>query len=684
MSDDQITFISNLAGSGIYLALGLLFVYLWRRRSAPAALALAAFISMAWQLAIAANHSHYSITPGTLLVVEIARDGAWINALLASLRFVLGRSLHSHIRLLLQSTWLAGLVGALSLTLLDHPLVQSTDLIIWTGLVSAVAALVSVEQLYRNTQQYRLVKLLSVAIGSLFVYDIYLFSHSVIFNRIDPDLWQARGGINAIAGLIMLLGSVAIANQGQQPSRLAISRPVIFYTTTLTASASFFALMALGGYYVQLYGGSWGTVMQILLLFLALVSILVVLVSRTARSRLMVWINKHFFHHKYDYRLEWLKLINYLSHPSPDEDFHQRAIKAAAAIFKSTGGALWLRQGGSFSPARAVSMQLDSGIDEPVDSAFCKAMLDNEWVFSLNAEEGEQMNAFNELLPAWIKRIEQPWLVLPLLTETELLGFLILKEPELDASLTWEDLDMAKTVGRQLASYLDRHEAAEMLAESRQFEAFNKLTAFIMHDLKNLIAQQALVVENAAKHRENPAFFEDAIRTIDNSVARMSNLLKKLQQNENEPSKLRSLELHRTLMEAVKKCKEQRPVPSLRLEDTDLRINADQDRLTMTLVHIIRNAQEATSPQGFVDITLRRQGANAIISIEDNGSGMDPEFIKNQLFRPFVTTKSGKGMGIGAYQTKEFISSLGGQVTVNSVVGEGTTFTISLPALQAR
>ena len=681
MSEDQITLISNLAGSFIYLMLGLVFVYQWRHRRIPFALVVAAIASMLWQLTTAANHSSLNVPRHLLLTLEIARDGAWINALLCCLKFVIGRPLQRGVRLALQAVWLIALIAALALGTLDHPLATDLDLMIWIGLISAVAALVAVEQLYRNTQQYRLVKLLSVVVGSIFIYDIYLFSHAVIFDRIDPDLWQARGGINGIAGLIMLVGSLAIANQGKQPSRLAISRPVMFYTTTLTASASFFALMSIGGYYVQLYGGSWGTVMQILLLFVALVAISIVLISATARSRLMVWINKHFFHHKYDYRLEWLKLINYLSHPSPDEDFHQRAIRAAAAIFKSPGGALWLKQGDAYTPARVVNMQLDTAVDVPAESAFCRAMVDNEWVFSLQAEEGDQMNAFNEVLPPWMRRIEQPWLILPLLTETDLLGFLILKEPELDTSLTWEDLDMAKTVGRQLASYLDRHEAAEMLAESKQFEAFNKLTAFIMHDLKNLIAQQALVVENAAKHRDNPAFFEDAIRTIDNSVSRMSNLLKKLQQN--EPSELRSLEVHRVLMEAVKKCKEQRPVPSLRLEDTNLRVNADQDRLTMTLVHIIRNAQEATKPQGFVDITLRRHDGSAIITVEDNGAGMDAEFVKTQLFRPFVSTKSGKGMGIGAYQTKEFIASLGGQVTVASVVGEGTTFTIALPISQS-
>src|SRR5690625_4066787 len=208
---------------------------------------------------------------------------------------------------------------------------------------------------------------------------------------------------------------------------------------------------------------------------------------------------------------------------------------------------------------------------------------------------------------------------------------MVLTEPEHDASLTWEDLDLLKTVGRQVASYLDRHEAAEQLAEARQFDTFNKLAAFIMHDLKNLIAQQALVVDSAARHKANPAFIEDAIKTIDNSVGRMSTLLRKLQQN--EPSELRSLSLHTALMEAVKRCQDTSPVPSLRLVDPDLKINAHQERLVMILTHLIKNAQEATERSGFVDVTLRRQGNDAIIEVEDNGIGMDPEFIRNHLDR---------------------------------------------------
>ncbi len=678
MVHDQITFLSNFIGGCIFFALAIALAYLWYLRTAHSALVLAAVVSMVWQFALAVHYRWFSLDKTVLLMLEITRDGAWISALISCLSFNSGRTLSLRLRAVLQGLWLLALLGFAYLLFSHYAIAGETKTLVWTGLLLAIVSLVAVEQLYRNTENNQLIKLLCVAIGSIFVYDIYLFSHSLMFGQIDADLWNARGSVNAIAGLFMTLGSVAIANRGSRPARLTLSRPAVFYTTSLTAAGGFLALMAIGGYYVQLYGGSWGAVVQILVLFVALLTVASVFASETARSRLNVWINKHFFHHKYDYRAEWLKLINYLSQPSGQEGFHERAIKAVANIVKSPSGALWLRQGQRYTPISVYNLQLpNTSVDEPVDTPFCRALKDHEWVFSPQSPDRDRLSALNELLPAWIYRIDNLWLVLPLLTEVELLGFLILTAPEIDDSLTWEDLDLLKTVGRQVASYLDRHEAAEMLAESRQFEAFNKLTAFIMHDLKNLIAQQALVVENAAKHRENPAFFEDAIRTIDNSVARMSNLLRKLQHN--ETNELRSLELHRVLMEAVKKCKEQKPVPSLRLQQTDLRVNADQDRLIMILTHIIKNAQDATHNSGFVDITLRREDNNAAILIEDNGMGMDQDFIKNQLFRPFVTTKSGKGMGIGAYQTREFIVSLGGSVVVDSTPGEGTTFTVLLP-----
>lgn len=682
MEQPDISFASYLGGGILTVALTLVFFSLWLRNRLYPSLMLAAAGSAIWQLLLAWHYYGTGLSAEWILFADILHHGLWINALLACLRNSTGQGLTRGVWLPMQGIWISILGIAVVSSIVEPAFARNSSTLIWSGLLMSIIGLVTIEQLYRNTEQQRLIKLLAVGVGAIFAYDTYLFSHSLIFNHIAQDLWQARGAVNGAAALLMSIGTLAVAGQTPlQPARLAMSRPVVFYTTSLTVAGSFLALMALGGYYVQLYGGRWGTIIQITALFLALITIAIVFVSRSVRSRLNVWINKHFFHHKYDYRVEWLRLINDLSRPADNEDFHVRTVRAVASIFKSRGGGLWLRDGPYYAPACVVDLELpDTSVNEPVEAPFCIALREQEWVFSPYSPDSHKLGSFNDLLPAWIYQIPRLWLVLPLLTETELLGFMVLSEPEHDTSLTWEDLDLLKTVGRQVASYLDRHEAAEQLAESRQFDTFNKLAAFIMHDLKNLIAQQALVVENASKHRDNPAFFEDAIKTIDNSVGRMSNLLRKLQQS--EPSELRSLSLHKALMEAVKKCKDSRPAPSLRLEDTSLKINADQDRLVMTLTHVIKNAQEATDSAGFVDVTLRRQDNNAIITVEDNGIGMEPDFVRNHLFKPFVTTKSGKGMGIGVYQTRELVSSLGGSLVVDSTPGEGTTFTISLPTTQ--
>lgn len=683
MEENYIAYMSYLGGGVFFAILTLIFLYLWRRQLVPISLTIASATSVVWHLAIAGNYHLFSLQREWLIIwltiLEVLRYGAWIYALLAALAFSAGQQLPQKFRRIIQGTWITCLTVIVLLTLWKHELASDSNLLIWNNLVLSILGLVTVEQLYRNTSEQRLMKLLSICIGALFAYDIYLFSYSLIFNQIDLGLWQSRGAVNGLAALVLALGAIAISSQTPQKAGLSVSRPVAFYTTSMTVAGCFLALMAIGGYYVQLYGGRWGSVVQVVVLFFSLLFITTLFVSSTIRSRLNVWINKHFFSHKYDYRMEWLRLINSLTQPNLEEDFNERAIKVVSSVFKNEGGGLWLKNNDFYNPVQTYNLKLPDTA-RPVDknTPFCTTLKENEWVFSPNDTSNTALSSTNHLLPDWIYDIPELWLVLPLLTEEQLIGFMVLAAPKQDAALTWEDLDLLKTVGRQIASYLDRHEAAEQLAQAKQFDAFNKLTAFIMHDLKNLIAQQALVVENAAKHKENPAFVEDAIKTIDNSVARMSNLLRKLQQQEG--SEVKSLELHKVLIEAAKKCQDNKPPPSLRLEANNLKIDADQDQLIMTLANLIKNAQEATPNSGFVDVTLLQEGKNAIITVEDNGSGMDEEFIRNRLFKPFDTTKSGKGMGIGVYQTREFIHNLGGTITVESAPNHGTTFTLTIPA----
>jgi putative PEP-CTERM system histidine kinase len=267
--------------------------------------------------------------------------------------------------------------------------------------------------------------------------------------------------------------------------------------------------------------------------------------------------------------------------------------------------------------------------------------------------------------------------VVPLLNEGDLLGFVFLSQPRTQQILNYEDHDLLKTAGKQIASYLAQELSTEHLAESRQFEAFNRLTAYLMHDLKNLIAQQSLVVENAEKHKDNPEFIDDAMATIKGGVDRLRRVIENIQQNSiGQP--VQRVELGKLILQVVSQCSDRQPVPKALIDDNQLWVRADKERLSMAVYHVLRNAQDATPPDGEVSIELVGNDTNCVIVVSDTGDGMDEAYIRDHLFRPFDSTKGTQGMGIGAYQMRETIWSMGGHVAVSSEPKSGTKVTMTL------
>jgi putative PEP-CTERM system histidine kinase len=216
--------------------------------------------------------------------------------------------------------------------------------------------------------------------------------------------------------------------------------------------------------------------------------------------------------------------------------------------------------------------------------------------------------------------------------------------------------------------------------EANQFEAFNRLSAFVVHDLKNLIAQLELVVKNAEKHRHNPEFMDDAVKTIGNAVNKMGKLLAQLRSGRFERGETQEFYIEEAVAQAVNQLYHYNPKPKLTIKSNYMKIVADKDRFTAVMIHLIKNSQEATqNSDGRIDVEVDLQNNEAVITIKDNGIGMDDDFVTNKLFRPFETTKGNAGMGIGVYETREFIKSLKGRVSVKSQPYEGTTFTIKIP-----
>jgi putative PEP-CTERM system histidine kinase len=673
----EVTFTAFLSAAIVSTLLTVTYLYQFWHQQRGFAFAVAAGINTLHLAVVALSFSNYQLSTNWLLFLECLHYNTWVLAIALSLRkHSKQQQFPRSLQILFGIGWpLTGLI--LLFALLDNKAILA--LTPWFALGLAVISLVSVEQLYRYAASNdRQIKLLCMNLGAIFLYDIYLYTHGLIFQGIDPLLWQSRAAVSIATCLFMSLGGLVPLQQSQRTANFNISRPIAFYTTSLIGVGLLITSLSLGGYYVRLYGGNWGTVIYSFVLVAAVMIIAMVFVSNSLRSRLSVLINKHLFRHKYDYRSEWLRIINYLAQPAEASEVNQRAFFAVASTTKAPGGAIWLLKQGFYEPVYQVNLPRIVDLqEEPADSLFCQAFLDLEWVYFPDSGDNEALSQNNHLLPYWARNFPHLWLIFPLIVGEELVGFMALTKPVDDTALTWEDLDLLKTIGRQIASYLKRHHQADQLAEGKQFDTYNKLVAFIIHDLNNLIAQQALMVKNAEKHKDNPAFVEDAIKTISNSVDRMNNLLKKLRRDESDLVKC--LNLTDIVEQAVAECRRNNSQLTSSVEKSKYTLNADQVRLVMTITNFIKNALEATPSGGRVHVTLAYINNRAVITIEDSGSGMDWDFIHNRLFKPFETTKSGKGMGIGVYLSREYISELGGTLNVMSTVGEGTTITISLP-----
>ncbi|MDP6695536.1 MAG: PEP-CTERM system histidine kinase PrsK [Gammaproteobacteria bacterium] len=423
---------------------------------------------------------------------------------------------------------------------------------------------------------------------------------------------------------------------------------------------------------------AWAGPVYVALLGLAL---LLILFSERLRAQLRVFVSKHFLPFRYDYREEWLRLIDTLASPGQDRPLPERAIQSLAQIVNSPAGVLWMRMGedAPFVCAEAWNTKTVPEITVDPNDPVIIFMRDRQWILD-TAELNRKPELYPGLTrPQWLENFPEGLLIVPLISSETVIGFVLLFQSSSAFRLTFEEIDLLRTSGRQVAAHLAQYHADRMLAEAKQFEAFNRLTAFVMHDLKNLIAQQSLMVKNAAKHKNNPDFFEDAMATIDNSVARMSKLLQQLQTGDASGPR-RTVNLAMCIREALRKCEGRAPAPQFTNGSEDIEAHIDAERLSTVIAHLIRNAQEATDENGDITVDLSLSGSSACISVRDTGCGMEEEFIRNRLFKPFDTTKGSQGMGIGAYQARSFVVSSGGLMQVTSKPGAGTTVDIRLPA----
>ncbi len=540
----------------------------------------------------------------------------------------------------------------------------------------AVFGLVLIEQLIRRAHPQALwgINPLCVALAGVFGYELFLYADAMLFAGIDPDIWAARGLANA---LVVPLIAIAMARNPLWTVEMHVSRQVVVRSTALLVSAAFLLTVAGAGFIVRAFGGDWGRALQIEVLFAALVGGVLVASSGKFRSKLKVFVSKHFFSYRYDYREEWLRFTGTLSTQHLAQNVQQRVITALAVLVDSPAGMLWLNdQGNGFRPDARWNMPVIDA-HEPIDAPLVSFLERTTWIVNVNELASDPKRYGGLEPPGWLALIPEAWLIVPLIANNVLLGFAVLASPRAAFDVDWEVRDLLKTASKQAASYLAQLQATDALLEARKFEAFNRMSAFVVHDLKNLVAQLSLMLRNAERHRDNPEFQKDMLSTVENVVGRMHKLMLQLRTSATPVENARPVALEPVVQRVyVAKAGQGAPI-AIELEH-GLTSVGHEDRLEHVIGHLVQNAIDATEDGGAVGVRLYADGKFATVEVNDTGVGMSPAFVRERLFKPFQTTKPA-GMGIGVYESSQYVAGIGGNLTIDSEPGQGTRVRVRLP-----
>ncbi|MBV9842856.1 MAG: PEP-CTERM system histidine kinase PrsK [Sphingomonadaceae bacterium] len=544
------------------------------------------------------------------------------------------------------------------------------------GITFSAGALILVHYLYTAALPEARwgIRLAMLGLGGMWAYDLNLDAASWFGSGWSHALLMSRG-----AAMLALAPVFVLAALRNRRWKLGLSRTVTFRSLSAIAIAGYLATMGVVTRLLEAIGGEYVRVAEILFVFGATLAAMLLLPSGRGRAWLKVKVAKHLFQHRYDYREEWLRFTATLGGlVDHDEPLPVRAVRAIADITESPGGLL-LRVDEDERLAPSARWRWEGAAETHADRGFAHYLEASERILELDLLRSGDTDLLEEaaLLPAWLLENPRAWAAVPLIHGERLEGVVVVARPAIDRMLDWEDFDLLRVAGRQVASHLAEARSQEALSAARRFDEFNRRFAFIIHDVKNLVSQLSLVARNAERHADNPAFRADMVATLKSSVDKLNELLARLSQhNTAKAEEPRPLPL-RDLVEQVARARS--VGHDVRVAGrSDVVALADPARLAQALGHLVQNAAEASPDDEPVWISIDRVGLDAVVAVLDRGCGMSADFVRGQLFKPFASTKQG-GFGIGAYEARGLVAAMGGRLEVESREGEGSRFAIILP-----
>lgn len=531
--------------------------------------------------------------------------------------------------------------------------------------VCCVVALLNIEATLAAAVHHRRWKIKFILLGAVSILAalILYYSQSLLHRSIDMSLAGLRSLALLVGAGMMWFSDLRRGSE----VRISFSKRMAFKSVVLVAAGLYLVGLGLLGEGARLFGDDLGRAVLLVASFLAGLGLLVAFLSDTVRRKIRLFLQLNFYGEKYDYRIQWVQFTQHLASARTQSELQQAALSACCETFGIVGAGLFL-----FDHGRKLYLPVSLVETDPHEGGFAEG---SGLVTALESRRTVLRAADVDDPSPWLERAG---FAIPIFREGVLDGFVLLGPPinpreEYDE----EDFELMDTMARHISSALLNMRLLDQLARSREMEIMGKVSAFVLHDLKNHVYTLSLMVDNARKHIGNPEFQKDLVDSLGSTVAKMNILISQLKGlPDRQTLKRESVDLLSLAREATRSL----PQDRVDFQGTDVRVMVDSAEMGKVILNLCLNALEASTAGQSISVTVG-EDPEPFVMVTDHGVGIAAEFMAGGLFEPFKSTKA-KGMGIGLYQCKQIVEAHGGRIEVRSALSEGAEFIVCIGGRQ--
>jgi putative PEP-CTERM system histidine kinase len=546
-------------------------------------------------------------------------------------------------------------------------------------LVVSVVVLANLEQILRAIEEKTRweIKFFLIGIGASFGVFIYISAGVLLY---WPSAYLLADSLEVFPVIfLMSCGLMSISwKRSSGQTKFVVSHSLIYSSITLLSVG----IYLLASYLIAMWSRSWGKNIGLptepLIFLLSAIVLSVILMGTAFRQHVRSWVRRNIFAGRYDYRQFWIEAAERVRSIDPP----QASAGALADIIHKALGAIdigvWIRR---WEPNR---LQLLSRLGDIAELPGKEAFGVVETLVSVTQPvSGDDLDAGQEISEVRdFMKSNHASLLVPLVSSGRIAGVITVGSDRSGRKYDREAREFLRVLGGHAAGEFQKSELLATLVKAKEDEAFRAFSTFVLHDLKNFASTLSLIAQNSPRFQENADFQKDALHSVYDTAEKMKRLCNSLRAFSGAPASNRKPEDLNHIVRSVADNLDAGISKYLRLELGDIPpVLVDFDELEGVIRNLLLNAREAISAEGSIIVRTTRRGNSVELLVQDNGIGISREFIENELFVPFHTTKSG-GLGIGLFQSKKIVEAQKGSILVESEEGKGTSIRLILPACE--